>query len=202
VSSLQFNLTDPALLTIDAASGVFHGANGRYEKSIRELEGVYRDTDAFALLVAKSGDDAAYWVESSNTQSDTGGLITGLSVLEPGRVGDEYFMTRGHLHARAECAEMYLGVAGRGVMLLETLDGRSSAVAIEAGQVVYVPGWWIHRSVNVGGERLVTLFSYSVEAGQNYELIARAGGMRQLIVVGDDGGWTTRENPSHLGYRR
>lgn len=202
MSSLNFDLTDPALLTIDAPHGVLQGGNSRYEKKVRELEGVYSDADAFARLVAERGDDVAYWVESSNTQSGAGGLITGLSVLEPGRVGDEYFATRGHLHANAECAEMYLGVAGHGVMLLETLDGRSLAIAIEEGHVVYVPGGWVHRSVNVGSDRLVTLFSYPVEAGQDYELIARAAGMKQLVVVDGDGSWTTRENPGHLGYRR
>ncbi|MGP4016566.1 glucose-6-phosphate isomerase family protein [Saccharopolyspora sp. 5N708] len=121
-------------------------------------------------------------------------------MLEPGRVGDEYFMTRGHLHAVADRAELYFGLAGHGVMLLDTLDGGSEAIEINPGQAVYVPGHWVHRSVNVGAERLVTLFCYAADAGQDYDIIERAGGMRNLVVATGDG-WTTKPNPEHTGYQ-
>jgi glucose-6-phosphate isomerase len=54
--------------------------------------------------------------------------------------------------------------------------------------------------VNVGTERLETLFCYATDAGQDYGIIADAGGMRRLVVVADDG-WTVRDNPEHTGYR-
>jgi glucose-6-phosphate isomerase len=66
---------------------------------------------------------------------------------------------------------------------------------------VHVPGYWVHRSVNVGDDPFVTLFCYAADAGQNYGLIADAGGMAQLVVVDGNGGWTTRPNPDHIGYR-
>jgi glucose-6-phosphate isomerase, archaeal len=194
-----FTLTEPVRLTIRPEAGVLAGSNERYEKRVRELAGVYRDEAAFAALAVTPGDQVAYWVESNTTQRDAGGLITGLSVLSPGRVGEEYFMTRGHLHVRAECGETYLGVTGAGVMLLDSLDGRSHAIEISPGEAVYVPGGWVHRSVNVGGDLLVTLFCYPADAGQDYELIRRAGGMSQLVVA-SAAGWTTRPNPDHLGY--
>lgn len=34
-----------------------------------------------------------------------------------------------------------------------------------------------------------------------YAIISRAGGMAQLVVSDDAGGWTTRPNPNHVGYR-
>jgi glucose-6-phosphate isomerase, archaeal len=192
-------LTEPVKLTIRPEAGVLAGSNERYEKRLRELAGVYRDEAAFEALTVRRGDEVAYWVESNTTQRDAGGLITGLSVLGPGRVGEEYFMTRGHLHVRAECGETYLGVRGTGVMLLDSLDGRSHAIEISPGEAVYVPGGWVHRSVNVGDDLLVTLFCYPADAGQDYELIRRAGGMSQLVVASPTG-WTTRPNPDHPGY--
>lgn len=192
-------LTEPVKLIIRPETGVLAGSNERYAKRVRELAGAYRDEAAFEALTVRRGDEVAYWVESNTTQRDSGGLITGLSALSPGRVGEEYFMTRGHLHARAECGETYLGVTGTGVMLLDSVDGRSRAIEISPGEAVYVPGGWVHRSVNVGEDLLVTLFCYPADAGQDYELIRRAGGMSQLVVA-SAAGWTTRPNPDHLGY--
>lgn len=191
--------TEPLKLTLDVASGALRGSNDRYEKHLSELEGVYRDDRAFADALPAWQERPVYWVESSRTQEGPGGLITGLSVLQAGRVGDEFFMTRGHLHAKADCAETYLGLRGHGVMLLDSLDGESRAIGIREGEAVYVPGGWVHRSVNVGREPFITLFCYPVEAGQDYELIAQAGGMRDLVVA-TPSGWATRPNPDHRGY--
>jgi glucose-6-phosphate isomerase, archaeal len=46
----------------------------------------------------------------------------------------------------------------------------------------------------------VTMFCYAADAGQDYSLIERAGGMATLVVQDGDGGWTTRPNPDHTGY--
>jgi glucose-6-phosphate isomerase len=65
-----------------------------------------------------------------------------------------------------------------------------------AGAVVYVPPYWIHRSVNTGTEPLVTFFCYPADAGQDYDIIARAGGMATLIVADGDG-WREAPNPRY-----
>ncbi|WP_043361078.1 glucose-6-phosphate isomerase family protein [Microbacterium testaceum] len=187
-------------MTVDIARGLLAGGSERYEKHLPDLVGVYRDDAAYAEAVARDDGEPVYWVESSTPETGRGALTIGLSVLRPGRVGDEFAMTRGHLHAQSEFAELYYGVAGSGVMLLESVEGESRALPITPGVVVHVPGGWIHRSVNVGDDTLVTLFTYATEAGQDYGIIADAGGMRQLVVAdGDD--WTTRPNPDHGGYR-
>jgi glucose-6-phosphate isomerase len=192
-------LVPPVKFTLDATRGHLLGSNGRYEKRWPDLRGVYRDAEAFDRRLAVDDGRPVYWVEHSRTEDGPGGLITGICVLEPGRVGDEYFMTRGHLHAIEDRSELYVCIAGRGVMLLETRTGDGQATEFRAGEGVYVPGHWIHRSVNVGAERLVMMFCYASDAGQDYEVIERAGGMRQLVVEAD-GRWTTRPNSDHRGY--
>jgi glucose-6-phosphate isomerase len=193
-------VAEPASLEVDPLRGLFAGRSERYEKHLPDLAGLYRDTAAFdAALTADTG-APVYWVESSTPEEGRGALTIGLSVLQPGRIGDEYAMTRGHLHAQAEFAELYYGIAGSGVMLLESVAGESRAVPITPGVAVHVPGGWVHRSVNVGDDKLVTLFAYATEAGQDYGIIERAGGMQQLVVTDGDRGWTTRPNPDHGGY--
>jgi glucose-6-phosphate isomerase len=191
----------PVRLTLSPERGELGGSNGRYEKFLPDLTGLYRDAEAFQQLLAVDDGRPVYWVESSQTEDGPGGLITGVSVLEPGRVGAEFAMTRGHLHAVSDRSELYVGLSGRGVMVLDTVAGDTQVVEVQPGQAVYVPGNWLHRSVNVGTERFVTLFCYAADAGQDYAIIERAGGMKSLVVEGD-GGWRAVANPDHRGYRR
>lgn len=191
---------EPAVLEIDARGGTLPGGNGRYEKFLGDLAGLYRDGAAFERALAEHDGGPVYWVESSAVDEGPGALTIGLSVVLPGRIGDEFAMTRGHLHERSECAELYYGVTGSGVMLLETVEGESRALPITPGTAVHVPGGWIHRSVNVGDDTLTTLFCYETSAGQDYGIIEQAGGMSRLVVA-DGAGWTTRPNPDHRGYR-
>ena len=194
------DIDTPERLTI-AADGTMEGASRVYRKYWGELAGTYRDEDAYGALVAEVGEDElAYYVHDHKYQDGPGALIVGTSTLLPGTVGEEFAMTRGHLHAVADRAELYHCLSGHGIMLLETIDGRSVAVELRAGQAVDVPGHWIHRSVNVGDEPFVTLFTYNADAGQDYGIIARAGGMKSLIVRTDVGGWDQVPNPDHVGY--
>jgi glucose-6-phosphate isomerase len=189
----------PVRLSMLAHSGTLIGRNGRYERFLGDLEGLYRDDDAYQRLLATDDGNPVYWVETSQTEDGPGGLITGISTLEPGKVGEEFFMTRGHLHAIADRSELYVGLSGKGVMILETLDGATELMEVLPGQAVYVPGHWVHRSVNVGEERFVTLFCYAADAGQDYSIIERAGGMASLVVE-VNGRWSARPNPDHRGY--
>jgi glucose-6-phosphate isomerase len=192
---------DPGLLAL-GVDGVMKGATSSYEKRLEDMAGVYRDDVAYRGALADKGPDfLVYRVEEHRNVGGPGALIIGTSTLQPGRYGDEFAVTRGHLHARADRAELYYCLSGTGVMLLETLDGRSEALPISAGEAVHVPGHWVHRSVNVGDEPFVTLFCYGADAGQDYELIARAGGMSALVVADGAGGWSVRPNPDHIGYR-
>lgn len=189
----------PATLGVSAAG--LDGRSDHYEVFLPRLEGAYADPAAFAEALASRGpDELVYTVDVQMYDSGPGSLTIGTSTLLPGRVGEEFAMTRGHLHARADRAELYYGIAGRGVMLMDTLDGESRALEITPGVAVHVPGHWIHRSVNIGDEPLVTLFCYNGDAGQDYGVIAAAGGMTSIVVSDGDGGWTTALNPRHTGY--
>jgi glucose-6-phosphate isomerase len=190
---------EPAALSI-TADGTMTGRCSTYRKRVDELVGLHLDTSAFEALLAADPGFVVYQVEESRVDEHQGGLVIGTSTIEPGRVGPEYFMTRGHLHSLADRAELYYCLSGHGVMLMETIDGRTRTVELTAGRAVHVPGSWIHRTVNVGSERFSTLFCYPVDAGQDYGIIAAAGGMATLIVDDGRGGWTTRPNPHHRGY--
>jgi glucose-6-phosphate isomerase len=193
-------LPEPGLLFL-TPDGAMRGATGAYDKHLRDMSGVYRDQDAYEAALAEKGPDfLVYRVEEHRNVGGEGALIIGTSTLQPGRYGDEYAVTRGHLHAKPDRAELYYCLSGSGVMLVETTDGRSETVPLSAGQAVHVPGHWVHRSVNVGDDPFVTLFCYPADAGQDYALIERAAGMATIVVDDGAGGWKMRPNPDHVGY--
>jgi glucose-6-phosphate isomerase len=84
----------------------------------------------------------------------------------------------------------------QGVMLLESPDGEVRALPIGPRDIVYVPPYWIHRSVNVGNDDLVMTFAYPADSGQDYAIIERSGGMRSRVVASEDG-WALADNTAY-----
>jgi glucose-6-phosphate isomerase len=117
--------------------------------------------------------------------------------MNPGTVGDEFFLTRGHIHRVPNRPEIYYGQKGRGLMLMESPEGETSIVEIAPQTICYVPPFWIHRSVNTGTEDFVMVFSYPADSGQDYSIISRSGGMKSRIVASGAGGWTEVPNASY-----
>jgi glucose-6-phosphate isomerase len=112
-------------------------------------------------------------------------LLHGISIVHPGKVGDEYFMTKGHFHTVLETAEIYYCQKGHGYMVMETLEGDWAVEELHPGTVLYVLARWAHRSVNVSpDEDLITFFAYPGHAGHDYGTIEERG-FRKLVVERD-----------------
>ncbi|MFV0382459.1 glucose-6-phosphate isomerase [Paracoccus sp. (in: a-proteobacteria)] len=183
----------PTSHRIDPASGGMSGATGRYDKRLGDLAGIYADANAFARALEAQADRVVYRVHETRPAQDRGDLIFGTTWMEPGRIGDEYFMTRGHIHARANRPETYYGESGTGLMLMETPEGETRILEIMPRVLVYVPPMWIHRSVNTGADPLVMSFCYPCDSGQDYQIIENSGGMASRIVA-DGAGWKAVPN--------
>ena len=189
---------EPRAYLIDPHTGGLHGATGKYQKRLADLRGVYADTDAFEAACQQHTNAVVYEVCDQRPVAHTGDLIFGVTLMQPGRIGAEFYVTRGHIHAIANRPETYYGERGYGLLLLESPEGDFRILEIRPHVLCYVPPFWIHRSVNVGSEPFVMSFCYPSDSGQDYDIIARSGGMRSRIVVSDAGGW--REVPN-ANYR-
>ena len=189
-------LMEPVRLEIDVAAGTLAGGSGRYEKRLSDLAGIYADGSAFAALLAK-GDRVTYAVEDLKPNTDAGDMIFGITRMVPGKVGDEFYVTRGHIHAKGNRPEIYYGESGYGLMQLESPDGESRLIEVTPRSVCYVPPFWIHRSINVGTDDLVMTFFYPADSGQDYDIIARSGGMKRRVIDDGRGGWTAIDNPDY-----
>jgi glucose-6-phosphate isomerase, archaeal len=191
------SMREPGICHVDVEKGELRGASNRYTKKMADLAGLYADGAAYQAVLAELGDKVVYEVTDYKPSADAGDMIIGVTRMIPGKVGNEYFLTRGHIHANANRPEMYYGEAGHGLMLLESPAGEIRIVEIGPRSMCYVPPYWIHRSVNVGTTELVMTFAYPADSGQDYDIIAKAGGMRSRIVDDGKGGWKAVDNESY-----
>ncbi len=168
--SLHYSITDPSIDGYSAG-----------QRWLSQLDGSFADQSAYKERLEK-GDVFVYQVTNIENAAGEGQLHYGLAVLMPGKVGKEYFLTRGHIHAWRPAAEVYICLSGKGMMLLENVEtGVSSAVPLTPQDVVYVPGNTIHRTVNVGDVPLVYWGILSSEAGHDYEIVKQKN-FSQVII--------------------
>jgi glucose-6-phosphate isomerase len=173
----------PLSLNFDPATAVIPSFEGS-QRWLSQLADCFADRPAYQAMLAQ-GDQFVYGVTNLDMASGEGQLHYGLGILRPGKVGSEYFMTKGHLHAWRPAAEVYICLQGQGMMILEhETEAIANVLPFSANSVVYVPGHTAHRTVNVGDGPLVYWGVLSSEAGHDYEAI-RERNFSQVVIEWD-----------------
>lgn len=184
----------PAMPTmnLDWQLGALYGdAVRRSEKRLGQMRALFH-SDAESELADDTLLYTVQWVAPGAAASE-GSLLFGCTHLEPGKVGDEYFMTHGHFHALASRAEFYLPVSGCGLLLLMARDGSTWSEEMTPGKLLHIDGAHAHRAVNTGVEPLVFWACWPGDAGYDYATIAGRGfGLR---VIERDGRPFLQDNP-------
>lgn len=165
------------------------------KRYLSQMHGMFADQAALDKKLAETGDSLIYEFHGLPVPETPGDFAFGCSILNPGKVGNEYYFTKGHFHTLLDTGEVYYCLKGHGYMLLENPEGDWSAQEMTAGQAVYVPPRYAHRSINVSSdEQLVTFFVYRADAGHDYGTIETKG-YRKLLVE-QDGKPAIVDNPN------
>jgi glucose-6-phosphate isomerase len=172
----------PARVSIDPSSGALSPATGRYEKRLSGLEGIFSNRQAWAAAIREGNDPLVY--EVMEFKQEGADIFFGTTTMQPGKVGGEFFMTRGHFHARRDLGEVYCTQSGNGLLLLESRDGDAQVLEMLPGSCAFIPPDWAHRSINTGSVPLVFTWFCNVHAGHDYTAILKRG-MRKLVVDRD-----------------
>lgn len=172
----------PEGVVIDGITGAVTPSTDRYEKRLSDLRGFFNDTAALDRAIATEGDRIAYEVIDYRHQDSD--LAFGTTIMMPGKVGDEFIITRGHFHTRKECGEAYYTQSGEGLLLLESREGEVKTVEMKPGVCAFIPPEWAHRSINTGKDKLVFVWFCATDAGHDYGTI-KDRGMRKLVVERD-----------------
>jgi glucose-6-phosphate isomerase len=162
------------------------------KRQLSKMKGMYADDIAFQQLVSE-GDPLLYEFYELELPASSGELLFGTSIVYSGKVGNEYYMTKGHFHTILETAEVYYCLSGEGILLMENPEGEWDTQEMKPGSAVYVPPRYAHRSINTGNVPLVMFFVFRADAGHDYGTIETKG--YRKLVVEQDGQVTIIDNP-------
>lgn len=122
-----------------------------------------------------------------------------VTVLVPGKIGQEFTKTHGHYH-KNDRSEIYKVLFGEGKMLIQNRDASDvQLLEMMAGGEVIVPEGYAHTMINTGDGPLVTADdcpSDAEAAVNDYEPIKEKKGFA-LYVIEEDGKVRTVPNPSY-----
>ncbi len=180
-------MTDvPFSFTLPMPQVIPSRVDNHIERRLSALRGQFDDQETYSRMLAED-DRLIYEVYEIARPQVEGELMMGISIVHPGKVGREFFMTKGHFHSILDTSEIYHCLRGEGYMVMETPEGEACVEALTPGKVLYVPPRWAHRSVCTSRqEDLVTFFAYPANAGHDYGTIERQG-FRKLVLDGAEG---------------
>jgi glucose-6-phosphate isomerase len=168
-------IVEPFSVWCNPDDGFMEGHDNHIERFLSKLIGMFHDTAAAEKRLKEKGDVKIYEVWEKTIPHRDGELQVCTSITHPGTIGGEYFMTKGHFHARRDTAEIYYCIRGKGYMLMELESGRHALEEMTPGRAVYVPAHFAHRSINTGKELLISLAIYPGDAGHDYGSIETSG---------------------------
>ncbi|MBN1162604.1 hypothetical protein JXA34_02560 [Patescibacteria group bacterium] len=146
----------------------------------------------------EGGPEIAYWVFEDISSSKW----KNLTLITPGRYGDEYPKTYGHYHTSEQMFESSKLISGEGIFLLQKkfydrngnwIQNRVESVyfiqAMPGDEMVYIPREFAHSWSNVGNLPLITYDDW-IETGQpthTYAEIRNLKGMAYYLVENPNG---------------
>lgn len=174
MKDLKGKILGPSV-SVELLSGTLEGRDViGIEKKLGDLEGIFSDEECRRQM---SQDTVVYKVQAHLPveEGTPGGLFFGRTEIYPGKVGDEYFMTKGHFHSNSDRAEYYWGIEGEGLLLLMDRERNTWAERMYKGSLHYIPAHVAHRTVNIGDSILSFGACWPSDAGHNYDEILENG---------------------------
>jgi glucose-6-phosphate isomerase len=157
------------------------------ERTLKDMADCFCDQEAVAEALDR-GNPTIVQVWMAPLPDSGGHLMPCMTVIHPGVVGDEYFMTKGHFHTDpVNAPEVYITLKGQGKLLLQTREGDVFVSDMLPGNLNYIPSEWAHRTVNTGDEPFIFLGVFPAAAERDYSFIGLGKENFRKIVVMRDG---------------
>jgi glucose-6-phosphate isomerase len=154
------------------------------KRMLSAMDGMYLNNEKLKEIISKK-DILVYEFYELGIPENPGELAYGTTILYPGKVDNEFFMTKGHFHSKIDTAEIYYCIRGHGYLLMENPEGDIELQEMTPGVSVYVPPRFAHRSINISNrEPFIMFFVFRADAGHDYKTIETKG-FRKLIIEKD-----------------
>jgi len=175
----------PFFSRVDFETGNFGPYNNRDKRFISHLEGYFYFEEKLKREI-DGNNKLVYEVFKKNVPLNPGQLQHCITLIYPGTVGGEFFMTKGHYHKNINSAELYLCVKGEGILNLETQGDKTSYIKMNKGVWSYIPPGWAHRMINISDKStFIFLSTWPGDAGYDYKSILKKG-FSNIFVEADN----------------
>lgn len=158
-------------------------------RRLTDMEGMYQKENE------AEGNPKIYEYYNVRLPEEPGHLQHCVTVIFPGKIGNEYHMTKGHYHEVEDTAEIYFTIQGEGKLVMQTKDGDCKVLDMGEGIISYIPPYWSHRTINTGENPLVFVGVYPGNAGHDYGNIEEQG-MKKLVIE-ENGETKVINNPDY-----
>ncbi|MEM2913028.1 MAG: glucose-6-phosphate isomerase family protein [Candidatus Bathyarchaeia archaeon] len=185
---------EPYTLILSEADGI-SSYKVKVERHLSDLREYFSNKRAVEEILSKGEDPLIYTVYEMPRGAE-GELDVGYTIIYPGKIGKEYYFTKGHFHAKDFTSEVYIGMKGEGKILMQNRRGETKVLEIKPNVLVYIPPRFAHRSINTGNTELVFLAIYPSDAGHDYDIIRKTGFAK--IVIEKDGKPILVDNPNYV----
>jgi len=170
----------PFSVQFDFNLGEFSPKEKTATRKVSDLAMMFHDKAAVDAGI-KTNDPLVYEIFYYGFKTSLSDMALGTTRIQVGKVGDEYYMTKGHYHEAENQPEIYFCVKGEGYLLMETLEGEFQSERWTAGTISHIPPMWAHRVVNTGSTPLVFVASYHLAAGHIYGPIEEKGFLKRVV---------------------
>ena len=134
----------------------------RYERKLKDLHGIFKDREAYEKEIKKN--PIIYELYTKNLSP----IRNTLTVIYPGKIGKEFYMTRGHIH-KNKTPEFYILLEGKGILLMQNSE-KVKVIKMKLGKIELIPKGYAHRIINNGNEKLKVLTIYREHNNPNYKI--------------------------------
>jgi len=156
----------------------YHNKAIRKYKDMENFFKMYLTKDIKANLKEKT----IYESYEIRLPKKNGNLSWCTTIIYPGDIAGEYFMTKGHFHKNDISAELYLCIQGEGYIIMQNHEGKFIDCKIVPGKAISVPPEWGHRVINSDkNNKLIFVAVYASDAGHDYAFIEEKGFKKLLI---------------------
>ena len=149
-------------------------------KTLGQLQGLFADEAARRAMDPSA---VVYRVQAwcPVPEGTEGAQFWGTTVVEPGRVGSEFFMTHGHFHLKRNRTEYYGTIEGEGALILMNEERETRMEPMSPGTLHFIPPNTAHRVANTGNVPLRFVACWPSDAGHDYDSIRKLGFSARLI---------------------
>ena len=179
------NLEFTDMMKMDWQKGLLSGAPVEQSvKTLGQLKNIFLNEHARESM---NPNTVVYRVQAwcPVPQGTEGAQFWGTTVIEPGLVDNEYFMTHGHFHEKRDRTEYYATIEGEGALILMDESGKTWMEPMSPGTLHFIPPNVAHRVANTATIPLRLVACWPSDAGHDYDVIRRSGfGARLLKVNG------------------